>query len=35
VKYDKIYMCVVLVNFLTLRMFIFEKIKLDDILMTL
>ena len=33
--YDKIYMCVVLVYFLTLRISIFEKIMLDDKLVTL
>jgi len=35
VKYDNIYMCVVLVYFLTLRMSIFEKFMLDDKLVTL
>ena len=35
VKYDKINVCVELVYCLTLRMTIFEKILLDDILLTL
>ena len=35
VKYDKIYMCVVLVYFFTLRMSIFENFMLDDKLVTL
>ena len=35
VKYNKIYMCVILVYFLTVCMSIFENVLLDDILLTL